>query len=191
MQSTHRARGRLSLIGLGVFLLFIGSSLPDAPLLTSALSWSPGMIEDNPPDGIEPTMVEVTPLPGPTSGSAIIVGTLGGTLKVGRFALSVPAGAISGTVQISIAVPDPSRMECQLSIWPASANGFKLPVGLACDVTGGNFKDELDLLCAWRDGRDSGWKPIETSTVNLLNHTVYAPLYHFSNYGVFEGKAGW
>ncbi len=188
MQSAHRTRRRRSLIALGAIVLFLGSSLPGVPSLGTARSSNHGLMAAGP---LNHRMVEVPANAAPLAGSLTIIGRVGGTLSVGRFTVSVPPGALMGTAQISIQVPDPTRMACRLNISPSWANSFKGQVGLACDVSGGNFADEGDLIWAWYDARSLKWQPITASTVNPVNHTVYAPLSRFSDYGVYEGKGGW
>jgi len=137
------------------------------------------------------TLVSVPALPGATSGSKLINGLLGGTVQVGRFTLVVPPLAFSGQATISINVPDPTQMKVQLSISPASANNFRLPVVLISNVSGANVPLISTLETVWFDELAGVWRPVAGSSVNVLGLTVYAPLYHFSTYGVHDGKAGW
>lgn len=138
----------------------------------------------------EPKLVDVPALPGPTSGSKLINGLLGGTLQVGRFTLVVPPLAFSGSATISINVPDASQMKVELNIFPASANHFRLPVVLSSNVSGAVLPLISELETVWFDELAGVWRPVPGSAVNVAGLTVYAPLYHFSTYGV-QGKAGW
>jgi hypothetical protein len=152
-------------------------------------------VDDEPTVSLDPVLeesklVEVPALPGPTSGSKLINGLLGGTLQVGRFTLVVPPLAFSGSATISINVPDPSQMKVELNIWPASANHFRLPVVLSSNVAGVDVSLISKLETVWWDEEDGKWCPVNGSAVNVAGLTVYAPLYHFSTYGV-QGKAGW
>jgi hypothetical protein len=99
--------------------------------------------------------------------------------------------AFSGQATISINVPDPTEMRVQLSISPASANNFRLPVTLISNVSGANVPLVSTLETVWFDELAGVWRPVPGSSVNVLGLTVYAPLYHFSTYGVHDGKAGW
>ena len=138
----------------------------------------------------EVKLVDVPALPGPTSGSKLINGLLGGTLQVGRFTLVVPPLAFSGSATIRINVPDASQMKVELNISPASANHFRLPVVLSSNVAGADTPLISKLETVWFDELAGVWRPVPGSAVNVTGLTVYAPLYHFSTYGV-QGKAGW
>ena len=73
---------------------------------------------------------------------------------------------------------------------PASANQFRLPVLLVANGS----KLDLSLLkvsrISWYNPSTAKWEPVPGSSVDLLNLTVQAPLWHFSQYRV-EGKGGW
>lgn len=85
------------------------------------------------------------------SGSAIIVGSRGGKVSAGRFTVIVPPLAIRGTAIITIEVPDSSRLLCDISISPPSANNFLQPVTLRTDCSGipGIHLDQL--VTFWYD----------------------------------------
>ena len=78
-----------------------------------------------------------------------------------------------------------------LSIAPASANRFLLPVILT-----GNLKKMdpslLSITCISYYNPSTGKWEDRASTVSVLNLTVSTPLFHFSTYRVSsDGKAGW
>lgn len=55
-------------------------------------------------------------------------GAAGGTFTFGRYRLEFPPGAVRGDGVVTISVPDPSVVGCDLSISPPSLNGFDRPV---------------------------------------------------------------
>ena len=127
----------------------------------------------------------------PLGGSAVIDGSRGGTLTVGRFTVRVPVGAYLGKATIAIAVPDPRVLQCNLAITPASANHFVLPVVLQTNVKGATGISLLSLQTVTLDESTGIWRLVPNVSVNVLNQTVYTPLLHFSKYGIVEGKGGW
>ena len=131
---------------------------------------------------------------GPITGSAVIDGALGGVVTVGRFTVTVPAGAFSDTATITITMPNPSIVECNLDISPVSANGFHIPVSLTADCSGVTNVDLRNCGTLWFDPSANVWRTVTGATVDLTNSTVTAALMHFSTYGVadlVEGRASW
>lgn len=118
-------------------------------------------------------------------------GTKGGTFRNGRFTLVVPPGAYSGKATLTILVPDASVMECQLSITPADANRFLVPVQLVADWSGATNVDVASLETLWYDEATLVWVSMPGSVVSIGSSTITTPLPHFSTYGVTDGKAGW
>lgn len=135
-------------------------------------------------------VVPVASSTGPLNGYAQISGDKGGTLTVGRFTLQVPAHAFSGTATVGIQVPDQAVLQCNLSISPAGANAFAVPVTLTSDYSGGNVVDPNTLVEVWFDGSAGLWRQVPGSSVDTTQQVVHAPLSHFSSYGV-ASKAGW
>jgi hypothetical protein len=125
------------------------------------------------------------------SGSATIGGLLGGSLKVGRYTVTVPPGAYLGTATITIKVPDPTVLRCDLSISPASANHFLVPVTLVADASGANGISLISLQTVTLNETTGVWGLVPNVSVNVLNQRVYTPLFHFSKYGIVGGKGGW
>jgi hypothetical protein len=128
------------------------------------------------------------------SGSADIDGAQGGQLQVGRFTLTVPAGAWSGVATVTINVPSAAIVHCQLHITPESANAFKLPVVLRTDCSGTDAFDPASLAEIWYDVAAGVWREVPGSRPDVMEFDVVAPLSHFSDYGVVAlvaGKAGW
>jgi hypothetical protein len=120
------------------------------------------------------------------------LGLLGGAVRAGDFTLTVPPLALTRTATITVRQPDPARPVVELSISPASANNFLVPVLLTADAS----KMERSLLSvscvSYYNPATDKWEPVSGSTVSLLSLTVSAPLSHFSTYRVESGgKAGW
>jgi hypothetical protein len=123
---------------------------------------------------------------GSLSQSRNVIGLLGGTIIVGRFTVIVPPGAIRGMATITATVPDRSQLLCELSISPASANQFNLPVTLIANGVGGTIKDSASLRMFWLEPSTGTWVPVGIGNSNLI---LIAQLRHFSTYA--GGRGGW
>ncbi|MFN8589564.1 MAG: hypothetical protein U0704_18460 [Candidatus Eisenbacteria bacterium] len=125
----------------------------------------------------------------PASATTVIDGAKGGVAKCGRFSVVVPPGAWRGNAAVTIRVPDGTRLACDLSISPESANGFSRPVQLQMDAVGAVATG--GLVIGWWDPALGRWTRVPGSVQDLLTLKLSAPLWHFSRYGGCEGKAGW
>lgn len=126
-----------------------------------------------------------------TTKSAVI-GILGGTVSVGDFTVVVPAGALTRTATITVSQPDLARPVVNLSIWPASANSFLLPVLLVANASRMDRSLLSVAYMSYLNPATGKWETVPGCSVDLLNLTVTAPLSHFSTYRVSaDGKAGW
>jgi len=131
---------------------------------------------------------------GPLVGSGDIDGAIGGEVQVGRFRVIVPPGAIADSATITITIPDPDVVSCQLSISPPGANSFAVPVSLVADCAGVTNVDLHNCGTLWFDPSAGVWRTVAGTAVDLDHQTVTAKLPHFSDYGVadlLEGRAGW
>ena len=120
------------------------------------------------------------------------MGLLGGTVSVGDFTLIVPPAALTRPAVVTVRQADLAHPIVELSISPASANGFRLPVLLVANAR----KMDPSLLSvaqiSWWNPATQKWEAVSGSSVSVLNVTVSAPLMHFSTYRVSgNGKAGW
>jgi len=179
-------RGFTACLGIALLAMWGCSQSPTAPVTG--------------PDASSPPFLHVTSGPatafwsGPGSGggSALIDGARGGTVSNGRFQLRVPPGAFAGTATLTITVPDPSILQCDLSISPAYKNGFQVPIQLVADYgssgSGSGFTPASASLL-WFDELNRRWVKMPGS-INS-GSTVSTPLPHFSDYGVVDSKAGW
>jgi hypothetical protein len=122
-----------------------------------------------------------------------VVGSLGGSLSNGRWTVNVPAGAFDGTATVRLGVQSLLSPTCQLEISPADKNHFTVPVQLTASCPGVSSDVLRNYVILWYNPDTAAWTPVAGSTVDLVNHTVSAPLQHFSNYAVgpADGKAGW
>jgi hypothetical protein len=120
------------------------------------------------------------------------VGLLGGTISAGDFTLVVPPLALTRTATITVRQPDPARPVVELSIAPATANRFLVPVLLTANAKK-MPASLLSVACISYYNPSTGkWEPVAGSSVSILTLTVSAPLSHFSTYRVESGgKAGW
>lgn len=137
---------------------------------------------------VSPVSVADPPLPGKTK-VVTIDGAKGGSICLGRFTLDVPAGAWYGTGTVTVTIPDESKVMCDLSITPASLNGFNMPLTLRMKTTGCDTTDPL--LPGYWDPAFGKWTHIPGGYQEAGSKDVIAPLYHFSRYGALGGKAGW
>lgn len=120
------------------------------------------------------------------------VGLLGGIVSAGNFSLVVPPGALTTTAQITVSQPDPAHPVVNLSIAPASANRFLLPVVLTANASSMNPSLLSVAYMSWYDPSTGKWVKVAGSSVSLATLSVSAPLWHFSTYRVESGgKAGW
>ena len=119
------------------------------------------------------------------------VGLLGGTVSAGDFTVVIPPGALLRTCAVTVSQPDINHSTVQLSISPASANRFLVPVLLTAKANRLS-PALLSLSCiSYYNPTTGKWEDL-ASTVNLLNLSITTPLFHFSTYRVTSGgKAGW
>jgi len=119
------------------------------------------------------------------------IGILGGTVSVGNFTVIIPPAALLQTATVTVSQPDLAHPVVNLSISPASANRFLLPVLLVADVKPMNPSLISIATIGYFNPATGKWETV-ASTVSLLNLTVTAQLWHFSTYRVQAGgKAGW
>src|SRR5262249_23516991 len=119
-------RGIAACLGTALLALWGCSNLPTAPNVGGGET-SPGFLRV--PTGAAGAFGSSGP--GGGGGSGVVDGERGGTVTNGRFQLRIPPGAFAGTATISIVVPDPAVLRCELGFSPASVNGFRAPVQLA------------------------------------------------------------
>jgi len=136
--------------------------------------------------GAPGTLVDMLPVS--LRGSAWIIGSLGGVVRAGRFAVIVPAGAISGAAQVTVTMPDSTMMLCDLSISPPSANQFKIPVQLVADLSSAKLLDVSKCTTYWYDPNRATWMSLAAKS-RTSGPLVLTDLNHFSKYA--SGKAGW
>ncbi len=181
----RRRQWSRSIIPLGVLAMAMWgcSSLPTTPVLDP----QPNFVKVPLPPGGALSASEETP----SEVSGEIDGALGGTLTHGRFQLVVPPGAFSGVATLTIRMPDPAEMRCELHITPEEANQFAVPVQLVADCSGAEGVDFSKLETLWFDESAGVWVLVRGSATDAVGGRIVTPLDHFSIYGIVEGKAGW
>ncbi len=120
------------------------------------------------------------------------IGVLGGVVSAGNFTVVIPPGALTTTARITVSQPDPARPVVNLSISPASANKFLLPVLLVADASpmSRSLLSVADM--GYYNPQTGDWERVDGSVVSVATLSVSAPLWHFSTYRVQSGgKAGW
>ena len=138
----------------------------------------------------DPSFLTVPAMAGPASRSLLVNGAKGGQLVLGRYQVDVPPRAFAGMATITLCVPDPTRMRCELSISPASANHFVFPVTLVANCTGSR-SPMLEVQTVTLDPSTGIWNVVPGTIANSYNLTLYTPLWHFSSYGQVGNRAGW
>jgi hypothetical protein len=123
---------------------------------------------------------------------SVVVGPLGGVVSVGDFTVVIPPAALLQTATVTVSQPDLAHPVVNLSIAPASANHFLLPVLLVANVK--RLDPALLSLAtiSYYNPTTGQWETVSGVSLSLLNLTLTAPLQHFSTYRVSaDGKAGW
>jgi hypothetical protein len=161
----------------------------------SALVPSPPILTVSPEGGVGYTLIPSgdAHLGSGTSGglgisaSGKVDGDRGGTLTCGRLIVTIPPRAFAGTAIITVTIPDRTVLQGDLSISPASANNFAVPVKLSVDLS--NLAvDPTTLVVYWYDPAAGVWR-VQPTTAALSPQSISTSLRHFSKYGA--GKAGW
>jgi len=178
---------------MAVLLAVAGcSNMPTAP--QAAMQSGSSTSTTNVTDGAPSQVLGLNLLGGSSSTTkkSVVVGLLGGVISVGDFTLVIPPLALIQTATVTVSQPDLAHPVVSLSISPASANHFLLPVLLV-----GNAKHLGSSLISlatisYYNPATAQWEDVPGVSLSLLNLTVTAPLSHFSIYRIsLGGKAGW
>jgi len=175
----------LLVLGFAALLALGGcSNMPTAPVLQSGSASTSAS-----GTAAEPNQILGLPLLG--SNGSKTVGVLGGVVSAGDFTVLIPPGALLQTATVTVSQPDLNHPIVNLSISPASANHFLVPVILTAKANRLS-PALLSLACiSYYNPMTGKWEDL-ASTVSLLNLTISTPLFHFSTYRVTSGgKAGW
>lgn len=124
---------------------------------------------------------------GTTTTSRVVDGSVGATLRCGKWTLEMPAGAFTGSATISMTSVDGVEPTIDLQISDESKNAFRTPVWLSYKYNNGN--DAADKAIFWWDPFNRRWVPVPSLIVDLMGGELKVPLWHFSTYK--SGKAGW
>ncbi|MBI5837544.1 MAG: hypothetical protein HZB25_09890 [Candidatus Eisenbacteria bacterium] len=113
-------------------------------------------------------------------------GSKGGTYTFDRYTVSFPPGAVAGNGFVTIVIPNPIFVGCDLSISPSNLNGFSKPVTLTMGLVNTNVTPlNIDGVSIYWDDPSSKWVKVG-SKIDKVKFTVGADLQHFSAY-----RAGW
>jgi len=127
-----------------------------------------------------------------TTTKTVVVGPLGGVISVGDFTLVIPPLALTQTATVTVSQPNLAHPIVNLSITPASANHFLLPVLLVASVKRLDPALLSIVTISYYNPATARWEAVPGVSFSLLDITLTAPLSHFSTYGVTAGgKAGW
>ena len=204
MQRRFRASGLAALVGVALALAGCGQS----PLAPDTSSGSAGVLAPVTPPLVsiaeDGTVSYVTapvsagadtasaplasPPPRSVAATARVDGSLGGTVRAGRFSVMIPPGAFLGPATVTVSMPDSTVMICDLAISPAAANKFQKPVQLMADLYSPNMTDASGCTNYWFDPTRNTWVSLATKS-SCAGALITTNLSHFSTYG--SGKAGW
>jgi hypothetical protein len=192
MRSTMRTITAATAVALLAALVFGCGTLPTAPESAAPA----GVGTANARRGAEPEGLigGVLQLVGGATEAIVqeigLVGDVGGVLSNGRWTVTIPSGAVSGSATVDLAVSDPLSPVCDLGIVPSTQNHFDVPVTLTVTCPGLSDTQLRNWTIFWYDPANKTWVPVPGAVVDLKTRTISAPLQHFSTYGV-GGKAGW
>ena len=170
---------RIAVAALAVLAL---ASCGKAQLAAPQVTAGPTIVYEA--SGIAPIQYSSSPTDALTN-SQTIDGGQGGHVGVGSYRVDVPPGAFVGKATITITQPDPTMLKCELSISPASANKFLVPVILTVKLPNSTALVDQNF---WYDNSASLWCLISTSP-DAATLTLHSQLWHFSTYAT--GRAGW
>jgi hypothetical protein len=111
-------------------------------------------------------------------------------VSAGQFKVVVPPGALREPATVTVRQPRLDQRVVVLSVSPASANGFLVPVLLVADCSDMNLNLLNLQTIYWWNPTLQRWDAVVNVQISLLGHSISAPLWHFSTYKV-GGKAGW
>src|SRR6266487_2811207 len=192
MRQNHEPYFLAAAAALGIALVAGCSTEPTAPVTGSPSSGTfthPSFVVV--PKQAAPATAGDAQWPAAVTVTQTVSGQAGGTVEAGRFRVVVPPGAFGGSAAITISVPNPGVMRCDLSIDPISKNKFRVPVILQANCQGGAAGNAQNLAIAWFDPALNAWSVVDGSSVDETSWTVQAGLAHFSQYSVVDTKAGW
>ena len=179
-------------LGLAVMLAVAGcSNLPTQPQLTQPEAGATGAT-GAPAEVLGFDLLGGSSAQNSNNSKTAVIGILGGVVSVGDFTVIVPPAALTRTAAITVTQPDLGHPVVELSIAPATANHFLVPVLLVADAKRMNPSLLSVAFISYYNPATKQWERVTGSSVSILDLTVTAPLSHFSTYRVQAGgKAGW
>jgi hypothetical protein len=106
----------------------------------------------------------------------------GGTVRLGRYQLDFPPGALAEDTEITIRQSSPSSMTLELG--PHGIQ-FAKPVVLSADVAGVELEGQSTVVgVRWFNESTGSWQPIAEQPIGATR--VSAELHHFSGYDIFQ-----
>ncbi len=163
-----------------------GNSLAP-PIVTLASDGTVGYVWAPVEAAVDASVSMASTLPKSVSASAKLDGSKGGTVRAGRFRVTLPPGAFSGFATVTVSVADTTVMICDLSTSPQSANKFTNPALLITDYSGTSV-DVSTLTTYWYDPTRLLWVSLSARS-RTSGTAIVTSLDHFSRYAT--GKAGW
>ena len=131
------------------------------------------------------------PEDGDVVASRIVSGTVGAVITTPSISLQIPPGAINGTAEVRVTIPDSTKLHCYLEISGGAPNHFEVPVVLTFDCR--NVTDIEHQGVFWYDEENERWMQI-AGDIDRDRKIVTTPLTHFSQYKCEKtklAKASW
>ena len=170
------SRGRTVALALGVMLISI------ALLRPTAVAANGSSDRAMPPTAVAGASHSVAK-------SAVIDGSIGGTLQVASWTLVVPPGAFAGSATVTATASGLANQIIALGITPDALNHFMVPVKLQYRKVAVNENVDGEAIYWWNPDTRA-WEVVPNQTDIAAAGTILAPLSHFSYYCV-GSKAGW
>ena len=137
-----------------------------------------------------PVFLSVPPLTTiPQSAYVDIDGAKGGSLTVGRFTFRVAAGAYVGISRVTIFIPDPNVLKCNVTMNPVRTT-FKTKPTLEANYSGATGTAKYFWWINYAPST-SKWVASSASTVSTSLTKVTEPLTVFAEHGVAVSKTSW
>lgn len=167
---------RLAVLAFVAVSLTSCSRSPVAPVVEVADTGASIVVDQNPP------APEETPL-APMVDAVKLHPNEAGTLVAGRFRLEIPKNSLRQHATITLVQRDPSAMEVEIHVEPASANDFKVPVHLVADCSDDDLGQLRQETMFWWQ---AGWREARAVAITPGNKSVHAYTHQLANAKVME-----
>jgi len=157
---------------------------PTAPLLDSSIAQAGPQVAAFGPSREDPGSTPIEPLDAPTTTQVVsttsVNGAVGKSIDLGNVHLVIPKHAFRGKADVTVTVPDPTKLEARLSISPADKNRLYKPLLLQFDAQAVGL-DCRTTQILWFDVTLNQWVEVPTS-FDFASGMVSAEITRFSKY---------